>query len=699
MDGQGPMAPDADDPRDPSIDLPRLVGALKRRRRWILAPTLVAFVAAVLFVEMASPRYTGVAKVLLENQENYFTRPEKATIDVGANYDPEAVQSQAETVATADVARRAIDQLGLASNPEFNSSGGALGALGALLSGARADRQDQIVDAFLSRLTVFPVPRSRVLQIEFESRDPALAARAANAIAQIFLRSQEQAKADAAKSAAGWLAKRIAELRLKAADSDEKVQTFRVNAGLIAGPNGLTMPSQQLADLNTQLATARAAQSAALAKADMLRRILRAGRLDEVQDIANDDSLRRFAETRVTLKAEIAEAARTLLPEHPRMKELNGQLAGLDAQIRLAAANAARRFENDSRLAGAEVETLGATLARQSKTVAAGAPDEVQLHALELDARTTHDQLESYVQKYREATARETDSAAPPDARVIATAEPPREPTFPKKGATVLLVTLAALLISTGIAAAAALVSPEEGVVDAKALSPPAETPARPPAEAPTAPPPEAAEEPRRTDGADEVFGATEPLTKFLLEAADDGALALLVAGADSPRALAVALETARGLSAAGSAVLVDLGLTQDWLADILERGDNASAALVGLADLLEGRADYGEALRRDLSSPLDVILSGGPTHSLAGLDALIAALTLSYDHVILHASDWRSPAARAALARVMAVVVVAPASQVRGALATLREELGDDAPATIGYGAADPREAIERAA
>ena len=66
--------------------------------------------------------------------------------------------------------------------------------------------------------------------------------------------------------------------------------------------------------------------------------MLREGRLDEVQDLANDESLRRFAETRVTLKAEIAEAARTLLPEHPRMKELNGQLAELDFQIRLAAA-------------------------------------------------------------------------------------------------------------------------------------------------------------------------------------------------------------------------------------------------------------------------------------------------------------------------------------------------------------------------
>ena len=67
-----------------------------------------------------SPRYTGVAKVLLENQESYFTRPDKASADPSANFDPEGVQSQAETVATTELARQAVDKLGLSERAEFN---------------------------------------------------------------------------------------------------------------------------------------------------------------------------------------------------------------------------------------------------------------------------------------------------------------------------------------------------------------------------------------------------------------------------------------------------------------------------------------------------------------------------------------------------------------------------------------------------
>jgi len=83
-----------------------------------------------------------------------------------------------------------------------------------------------------------------------------------------------------------------------------------------------------------------------------------------------------------------------------------------------------------------------------------GNADDVRLRALDMEAKTAREQLESYLQKYREAAARDADNAAPADARIIATAEPPRSPTFPKAWQTILLATLAAIVASAGVAAA-----------------------------------------------------------------------------------------------------------------------------------------------------------------------------------------------------------------------------------------------------
>jgi polysaccharide biosynthesis transport protein len=669
--------------RDQAVDLTRFGAGIRRRWRWVVWPTVVALVASSAFVLLANPRYTGVAKVLLEDQESYFTKPDKASgLDPAATIDPEAVQSQAEAVASSDLARKAIDRLGLATDPEFSAD-----------RDGKIDRR--VVDKFLSRLTVFPVPRSRVLEIEFVSRDPELAARGANTVAEVYLESQTEAKANAARTAGAWLSRKIDELRAKVADADAKVEAFRAQSGLLGGANGQTVPAQQLSELNAQLSNARSAEAAATAKADLLRRLEREGRLDEAPESIADESMRRFVEQRVTLMAQIAEASRTLLPLHPRMKELSAQLAGLDAQIRDAAARNVRALENDARLAGDQVTSLSAALSRQSRTVATGNVDDVRLRALEMEAKGARDQLESYLQKYGEAAARDADSGAPADARIIATAEPPRTPTFPKVWQTILLATLAAFLVSGGVAAAATLAADEaEPVSMSIALSPPpamaaqaAASPANPREGRklvdpnPQEPPAQAAAPFEPADAAvTETSRSAQALAERLTRSrTPEGRLVALIAGNGSGRALTLALETARLLSAKGPTLLVDLGATQDWFGDILEREETDSVEVSGLADLLEGRASFGEIIRRDLSSRLDVIPAGGDATG-GRLEDVFAALMSAYDCVVFHASDWRSARARAAADSADAVVLVAPTALLRRVVEEAREALGDGA-------------------
>ena len=102
-----------------------------------------------------------------------------------------------------------------------------------------------------------------------------------------------------------------------------------------------------------------------------------------------------------------------------------------------------------------------------------------------MEAKTDREQLESYLQKYREAAARDAANAAPADARIIATAEPPRSPTFPKVWQTILLATLAAIVASSGVAAAAALAANEAGDAPSREAGAPA---AEAPSTVPVAP-------------------------------------------------------------------------------------------------------------------------------------------------------------------------------------------------------------------
>ena len=129
-----------------------------------------------------------------------------------------------------------------------------------------------MVDKFLSRLTVFPVPRSRVLADRIRVARSGTRGAWREHRRRGLSRVSDEAKANAARTAGAWLSRKIDELRAKVADSDAKVEAFRAQSGLLGGANGQTVPAQQLSELNAQLSNARSAQAAATAKAELLRR-------------------------------------------------------------------------------------------------------------------------------------------------------------------------------------------------------------------------------------------------------------------------------------------------------------------------------------------------------------------------------------------------------------------------------------------
>lgn len=464
-------AREAGDGRGDTLDLAALWAAIRRRKVWIIGPTLAALGLSFVAVNLVTPRYTGEARILLENRDSFYTRPGQSAGEGSAQqFDSEAVQSQVQVIMSRDLAREAIKRIGLVGNPEFDSGAGALNAvkkLGVLLGlGAHpADRspEDRVLDKYFDRLLVYPVGRSRIVAVEFTSQDPELAAKGANIIANTYLELQEAAKQDTARNASSWLSNTIEPLRKRLAEAEAKVEEFRSRNGLLVGSNNTTITAQQLADLSTQLSAARSQQAEAQAKAGLIRDAIKQGRTFEIPDVANNELVRRLIEQRINLRAQIAAESRNLLPGHPRIKELSAQLADLEGQLRAAAERTVRTLENEAKIAGQRVESFTAALDGQKKDVSSANDSEVQLRALEREARTLREQLEQYMLRYREAVARDTQNATPADARVISRAVEPTEPSFPKKLPTVLVATLATFLASLAVVVSRELLNGQSG--------------------------------------------------------------------------------------------------------------------------------------------------------------------------------------------------------------------------------------------
>lgn len=666
------------------VSVSGLLSALWRRRMWIAIPVLVITGLTVLWLSSVTPLYRSTARVIVENRESAFTRP-STTVEERALLDQEAVKSQVQLILSADLSRKVIQEEGLDRLPEFNPSGGGsilspvFSLLGITRDPGRLSDDQRILDRYYDRLTVYQVDTSRVIAIEFSSSDPEVAARVANAVADGYIALQRAAKQEITRDAGDWLGSQIAQLTTKVDEAERKVEEFRTEHGLFSTLRGSaepqTLSQQELSELTTQLALARAQKSESQARARMIREMIDSGRAIEASEVLNSALIQNLVTQQVTLTAQVAELSSTLGPLHPRMKELNAQLGDLRRQIREEAARYVRAAENDAGIAAEREQALLVTLETLKDSAAESNENEVQLRALEREAKSQRDLLESMLARFREASAREDLLALPADARIISRAAPSSTPYFPKTMSTLLAVFLGSLVLSCGVVVTLELAratgqgpavpawSAAEGGAAAIQVSRPAVPLPRAeinPAGHRTAP-----VDPRIIELRDALLGSGPDGG----EGGEDARTVLLTTIRRAAGADGMALELARAVSDAGLRVVVvdtEFAPASDRVA--VEGGADTHP---GLGELLSGRADFETVIRRDAVSRVHMVPAGtgtaDPLLLIASdrMETVLDVLRQTYDVLILVAPsvDRRGEARLLARRAERAVLLVSGAA------------------------------------
>lgn len=643
----------AESPELHDLDLRAIWQALVRKRMWVILPTALAFGLSLLAVNMITPRYKSEARILIDGRENIFLRPNSDRSEERGSLDAEAVTSQVQLLLSRELAREVIKTNKLAELPEFDPVLRGVSPLRTLLAlfGIGRDPfkmapEERVLEAYYERLTAYAVDKSRVMVIEFQSRDPELAERVTNSIADGYLVLQQAARQNQAKSASQWLLVEIESLRKKVADAEARVEEFRSKSNLFVGTNNTTLSNQQLGELNTQLNNARALKSDAESKSRLIREMLQTGKPIEASEVLNSELVRRLSEQRVTLRAQLAEQSSTLLGGHPRIKELKAQILDIDRQIREEANKISRSLENDARIASARADGLNGSLDQLKRQATSNNGQDVQLRAFEREAKAQRDLLESYLAKYREATTRENIDAAPGDGRIISRAIVSNTPAFPKKLPTVFIATMAMLMLTAGYIATGELL---------RITAPRPMTAVRAPV-APIAP--SRVAQPQVPNSITEI----ERLAGMLREGGD-ATRKITVIGAHQDESITLtALTLARLLARNAKVVLVDLAMASPTLTAV-----SSDAAAPGLTELMQGMASFGEIITKDRLSGVHIVGAGRDASQrqllqLPRMNLAIDALSRAYDYVVLDAGTASDIPANVIAAQAHAVIIPDPA-------------------------------------
>lgn len=662
------------DQHDVDIDLAQLFRAVWQRKGRILAATALVGVLAFVGANAISPSYKSDAKLLIESRQPNFSASGTASSAVEPMPDELNIASQVQLLQSVDLIKQVSRDLKLHERAEFDpdSSPSAmtdfLVLFGLTKNPLELPPEERVINAFKEKLNVYQVDKSRVIGIEFTSKDPKLAAAVPNAMMDVYRSLQSGAKLDSNSDAVRWLETEIANLRGKVSEAEQKVAEYRSSAGLMSlGSDQSSFSGKQLSDISTELARVRGERANAEATAENLRTSIQAGKSTDTLDaIARSESIQRLKATESQIRGQISDLSTRLLEGHPQMKALRAQLSGIREQVQAESLRVAASLDNEAAVARERETQLLAQLNTLKADTARSGEDEVGLKALEREATAQRQLLETYLARYREASSRLDKNASPADARVISTAIEPQQPSFPK----VLPITIVATL-STLILSAVAVMLAE--LFSGRALRP---TGAVAPVIA------------RReeTDGA-ELVAAEAPQTRAqdetpasLLNVASDAQLveemeqAMAAEHDAEPTPLALAEEPDEFSVASVADYLVEQGAriafaispsgddgsigTVALARELADRGhrtvlvDMTGSAcpsrlmaswrdLPGVTDLLTGEAAFADCIHSDHSSAADIVPQGNADirQAMRGADRLsmiVDALADVYDIVLI---------------------------------------------------------------
>lgn len=636
-------------------------------RKEIAILTFAGFMAlALVWLVTVTPTYTVETRVLLAPRTGEISNFDTNTQP--AQPDSQTLQSEIQVLTSRALLVRLVEDLHLDRDPEFNPSLRTEGLRGQLASlmGIRGSAADpaEIADEVLKKLNIYQKGTSRVIAIGFTSTSAQNAARVPNRLAELYIAQQIEQKNAISREATKWLAQQIEELRRKVQTSEAEAETFRSESGLFL-TNGSTLPQQQLTDLNSQLTLAEAARAEAQAKLDNARDLLETGNsANSAAAVLQSPLIQNLRQQEVALRAQIAQMAETYLPTHPRMIEAQANLNDLDAQIDKEAGKIVKGLENEAHVASARVASLKASLIRLQARIGALNQNEVQLRALEREAAANRTLLESFMRRYEEANARAEADARSANASIVSRAQELSEPTFPKRGAAMVLAVVAGLLLSLIVTFMFEVFSrgfrTAEQVERATGMPFLGLVPELDNRKLPGGPAADVLREP---------FGLYAEAIRGL-----QGNVMMARIGNRRARTVLVTsahMDEGKTSTAASLARVLAMGGYRTILVDADLRAPSVHLALgmqpqTGLSDLLTGRAGFGHVIRQDYGSRAHVMQAGGPlpnpTAALASSQMIwvLRALEQTYDYVIVDSPAAMAAADAQVLSRITDVTVLA---------------------------------------
>ncbi len=304
--------------------------------RWkIITATLLITCAVAFYASLLKPLYRSTAILQIGSNKPANTLSIKDAFNEStASW--EQIKTQYELLRSRKFAERVVTNLNLTAHWAF-SSGKFNDKLAFLADENNSDDRpsiEQVVAIFQSSLTITPIVDTELVKISFTSYDPELSRQVANQIGQTYLQYQDEIHSASKESTSQWLVDQLEELAKKLEASEQALQVFREQEGIVDIKGIAGLIESELTELTySSLQASKKVDDLKVMYQYIQKYKTDHRQLAELQEINSNPTYLQLRRSEEQLERKYNELSQRYGPKHPKRMSVEAELASLRQNI------------------------------------------------------------------------------------------------------------------------------------------------------------------------------------------------------------------------------------------------------------------------------------------------------------------------------------------------------------------------------
>lgn len=405
---------------------------LKRRKGLLILITFLGGLLAALVTLPQTPIYQARTTLEIQSLNTEFMNMRQVSpVDEGSvALTRETIDTQIQILKSDTLIQRTLAKLGwverrIAPSSETDRPSAWRRALKLPEKDVRDPRQVLLEQAKKS-LKVRAQGQTRIIEILVDSPDAKLAADFANTLASEYIDMNLEARWQMTQRTGEWLSRQLEEMRIKLEQSEDRLQTYARQAGLMFTEKQGSVEEDRLRQLQEELSKARAERIARQSRFELAK----ASPPETLADVLNDASLREYQTKLTDLRREESELATTYTGEHAKLKRVRAQLETIQAALKSERDAILQRIRNDYEEAVRREKLLELDYDRQSRLVSEQNEKAIQYNILKREVDSNRQLYDAMLERVRSASVASALRAS--NVRVVDAAQPPEFPYKPR---------------------------------------------------------------------------------------------------------------------------------------------------------------------------------------------------------------------------------------------------------------------------